>query len=162
MSIEFNTEDQLIKGVINHGVEILSHSLTDADLSRYTSRVQSEKLNYPIPKKQLDNIDWFMPYEYKNMDIEAFLFELCPKENRQRLEIELSEYRKRNLLSLLKQMKYIIDTLRKHKLVWGVGRGSSVASYTLFLLGVHKIDSVKYNLPLEEFFKGEQKCQQEV
>ena len=51
-------------------------------------------------------------------------------------------------------MKYIIDTLRENNVVWGVGRGSSVASYVLFLLGVHKIDSVKYNLPLEEFFKG--------
>jgi DNA polymerase III alpha subunit len=36
-----------------------------------------------------------------------------------------------------------------------VGRGSSVASYVLFLIGVHKIDPIKYELPIEEFFKGE-------
>jgi hypothetical protein len=30
-----------------------------------------------------------------------------------------------------------------------------VASYVLHIIGVHKIDSVKYNLPIEEFFKGE-------
>ena len=52
-------------------------------------------------------------------------------------------------------MKYIVDTLRENKVLWGVGRGSSVSSYVLFLIGIHKIDSVKYNLPIEEFFKGE-------
>jgi len=56
---------------------------------------------------------------------------------------------------LLRQMKYIVDTLRKHNILWGVGRGSSVASYTLFLMGVHHIDSIKYNIPVNEFFKGE-------
>jgi DNA polymerase III alpha subunit len=72
----------------------------------------------------------------------------------QRVNIELAEYEKRGLLMLLKQMKYIIDTLKENNIVWGVGRGSSVASYTLFLMGVHRIDSIKYNIPLNEFFKG--------
>jgi DNA polymerase III alpha subunit len=53
-------------------------------------------------------------------------------------------------------MKYVVDTLRENNIVWGVGRGSSVASYVLHLIGVHKIDSIKYNIPIEEFFKGEQ------
>jgi DNA polymerase III alpha subunit len=52
-------------------------------------------------------------------------------------------------------MKYVVDTLRNNQVVWGVGRGSSVASYVLFIIGVHKIDSVKYKLPINEFFKGE-------
>ena len=57
------------------------------------------------------------------------------------------------MLDVLKSMKYIVDTLRENGIIWGVGRGSSVASYVLFLIGVHKIDSVKYNIPIEEFFK---------
>jgi len=52
-------------------------------------------------------------------------------------------------------MKYVVDTLRSNSIVWGVGRGSSVASYVLFIIGVHKIDSVKYKLAINEFFKGE-------
>ena len=83
------------------------------------------------------------------------LIDLCPKENLDRLTLELSLYRKHNMIDLLRTMKYVIDTLRKNNIVWGVGRGSSVASYALFLLGVHKIDSVKYSLPIDEFFKGE-------
>jgi DNA polymerase III alpha subunit len=97
-----------------------------------------------------------MPDEYQRMNIEEFLVNQCPRENQDRLLSEISEYKRRDLLNLLRQMKYIVDTLRKNNIVWGVGRGSSVASYVLFLLGVHKIDSVKYNLPIEEFFKGEQ------
>ena len=53
-------------------------------------------------------------------------------------------------------MKYVVDTLRDNNIVWGVGRGSSVSSYVLYLIGIHKIDSVKYALPIDEFFKGEQ------
>jgi DNA polymerase III alpha subunit len=50
-------------------------------------------------------------------------------------------------------MKYLVDTLRKNNVVWGVGRGSSVASYILYLIGVHKVDSIKYNLDINEFLK---------
>jgi DNA polymerase III alpha subunit len=59
------------------------------------------------------------------------------------------------LIPVLRAMKYVVDTLRSNNIVWGVGRGSSVASYVLFIIGVHKIDSVKYKLPINEFFKGE-------
>lgn len=97
--------------------------------------------------------DWFIPEEYKNMDIEGYLAHVCPKENYQRLIEELQEYRERNLLPLLKVLKYLVDTLRKHKVLWGVGRGSSVASYVLYLLEVHRIDSVKYQLDWHEFLK---------
>jgi DNA polymerase III alpha subunit len=50
-------------------------------------------------------------------------------------------------------MKYLVDTLRKNIIVWGVGRGSSVASYILYLIGVHRIDSLYYDLDIAEFLK---------
>jgi DNA polymerase III alpha subunit len=96
---------------------------------------------------------WHMPDEYKKMDIEGFLVYACPKENYQRLIDELHEYRARNMLDLLRWLKYLVDTCRQYNIVWGVGRGSSVASYVLFLLGVHKIDSVKYNLDWHDFLR---------
>ena len=65
-------------------------------------------------------------------------------------------FAKNDMIPVLKTMKYVVDTLRKNNIVWGVGRGSSVSSYVLFLIGIHKIDSIKYNLPIEEFFKGDQ------
>jgi DNA polymerase III alpha subunit len=66
---------------------------------------------------------------------------------------ELILYQERNLFDLLRFLKYLIDTLKKNKIVWGVGRGSSVASYVLYLLGVHKINSLYYDLDIKEFLK---------
>jgi DNA polymerase III alpha subunit len=97
--------------------------------------------------------DWFMPTEYRNMDIEGFLVNRCPKENYSRLVEELQEFRSRNMIDILRVLKYVVDTLRDKNVLWGVGRGSSVASYALFLIGVHKIDSVKYDLDWREFLR---------
>lgn len=102
---------------------------------------------------KINQKNWFMPDEYKIMDIEGYLVHSCPKQNYQRLIDELREFRSRDLLDLLRWLKYLVDTCRSNNIVWGVGRGSSVASYSLFLLGVHKIDSIKYDLDMIEFFK---------
>ena len=57
------------------------------------------------------------------------------------------------MIDLLRWLKYFVDTMRSNNLTWGVGRGSSVASYVLYLLGVHKVDSIKYKLDLKEFLR---------
>ena len=98
--------------------------------------------------------NWRMPKEYKELDIAAYVLGLCKEEHElQRVGEELILYQERNLFDLLRYLKYLIDTLRKNNIVWGVGRGSSVASYILFLIGVHKIDSLYYNLNIDEFLK---------
>ena len=102
---------------------------------------------------QAHQSNWQMPNEYKSMDIEGFLVHVCPKENYQRLLDELDAYRARNMIDLLRWLKYFVDTCEKEGVVWGVGRGSSVASYVLFLIGVHSIDSIKYNLDWQEFLR---------
>lgn len=150
-----STEEILARSVLLHGPEILEKCLVNpVAVEKYLNRIYQEKLDYPIPKDKIDIKNWLIPREYKNMDIEGFLVNQCPKENQERLIKELQLYHKHDMLIVLKAMKYIVDTLRKNDIVWGVGRGSSVASYVLYLIGVHKIDSVKYDLPIEEFFKG--------
>jgi len=104
-------------------------------------------------KENLDLHAWYLPDEYKNMDIEGHLVCICPKQDYQRMIDELQEFRSRNMLDLLRWLKYFVDTCRKNNIVWGVGRGSSVASYVLFLLGVHKIDPIKYKLDWREFLR---------
>ncbi len=151
-----NSTDELIEGILNFGPEILNNCLYDPenpDVLQYIEHVNQEHLNYPVPPTALHINNWYIPNEYKDLDIEKYLVSICPKENYDRLSLELDLYRKKDMLVLLKTMKYIVDTLRTNNIVWGVGRGSSVASYVLFLLGVHKVDSIKYNLPIEEFFK---------
>lgn len=155
MWTEDNQEKDLIKGILIHGVDILDKCKVSFDLGKYISKINQEHLDYPVPVHHINSDNWFIPQKYKDIDIEQYLIEICPVENLERLKIELELYKANNLIMLLKCMKYVVDILRENRIVWGVGRGSSVASYTLFLLGVHKIDSVKYNLPIEEFFKGE-------
>ncbi len=116
-----------------------------------------EPINSPtLTSEQVDKAyqeQWNMPDEYKNMDIEGFLVNQCPKQNYQRLMDELAAYKARNMLDLLRWLKYFVDTCSKESVVWGVGRGSSVASYVLYLIGVHSIDPIKYNLDWQEFLR---------
>jgi len=156
MWTENNTIEQLVNGVIKYGPDILANCQTSENLKKYLDRIEIERLDYPIPPSKINQNNWFVPYEYQNFDIEKFLVEICPIENISRVHEELRLYKIHNMIPVLKTMKYIVDTLDKNKIVWGVGRGSSVASYILYLMGVHNVDSVKYNLPIEEFFKGEQ------
>jgi DNA polymerase III alpha subunit len=65
----------------------------------------------------------------------------------------MAEYKSRNMLDLLRWLKYFVDTCEKEGVVWGIGRGSSVASYILYLIGVHSVDSIKYNLDWQEFLR---------
>lgn len=151
-----NTEQQLIEGVLRHGPDILENCLILDDLSQYFNRLDQERLDYPRPKNHININNWHIPKDYKNLDIKQYCISLCKsQEELDRINLELDLYQYHNMLPVLNVMKYIVDTLRKNNVVWGVGRGSSVASYTLYLIGVHKIDSIKYKLPIEEFFKGE-------
>ena len=104
-----------------------------------------------------------LPKEYKSCNIKELLTERCITDvEKQRVNDEYIEFEKRGLVPVLKFLNYFVETLRKNNIVWGVGRGSSVASYCLYLLGVHKIDSIKYNLDMEEFLKWEKLEQHEV
>ena len=98
--------------------------------------------------------NWYMPASYKEMDISKWLLDQCrTDEELQRVGKELLMYQDRKLLVLLQFMKYFVDIMRKNGIIWGVGRGSSVASYCLFLIGVHKVDALFYDLEIEEFLK---------
>lgn len=154
-----NTDENLLQGILKHGPDILENCLVDINdpnIENYLQRVRDEKLDYPFPlAEEPKGRKWFIPKEYREMDIEKFLIEQCPKENYDRVVEELNLYKKHGMLDVLKVMKYLVDIMRKNSIVWGVGRGSSVSSYCLYLIGIHKIDSVKYRLPISDFFKGE-------
>jgi DNA polymerase III alpha subunit len=97
---------------------------------------------------------WHMPEEYKNLDIAEYILSLCDSDAKlQRCGEELLLFQERNLFDLLRYLKYLVDTLKANNMIWGVGRGSSVASYVLYLLGVHRIDSMFYDLDAREFLR---------
>jgi DNA polymerase III alpha subunit len=57
------------------------------------------------------------------------------------------------LFDVLKYLKYLVDVMTQNQLIWGVGRGSSVASFVLYKIGVHRVDSLYYDLDIKEFLK---------
>jgi len=119
-----------------------------------------ELIEYIDSTRSIEDFDnnnqsnWYMPIEYKEIDIAKFVLDQCTNEAElQRAGEELILFQERNMFVLLQYLKYLVDTMRKHNIVWGVGRGSSVASFVLFLLGVHRINSLYYDLSIDEFIK---------
>lgn len=97
---------------------------------------------------------WFMPDQYKQLDIAEHVLSLCQSDAElQRCGQELLLYQERNLFDLLRYLKYLVDLMTQNRLIWGVGRGSSVSSYVLYKLGVHRVDSLYYELDPTEFLR---------
>jgi len=71
----------------------------------------------------------------------------------QRVVTELELFIQHNMIEVLKYLKYLVDTMRQNNILWGVGRGSSVASFCLYLLDVHRVNSLKYKLDIHEFLR---------
>ncbi len=125
------------------------------DLENFPELVEYQQSNLSTEEfDALQQSKWHMPNSYKEMDIARFILEQCATDAElQRAGEELLLFQERDMFDLLKYMKYMVDTMREHNIVWGVGRGSSVASFVLYLIGIHKINSLYYDLSIDEFIK---------
>ena len=141
----------------------IKNALVDAviEFDGFLSIERTPKLKqYQTLDKSLKEFDkekqntWYLPEEYATMDIAKWVLDQCKSEPElQRAGQELLMFQERNMFMLLCYMKYLVDTMRKHNIVWGVGRGSSVSSYVLYLIGIHRINSLTYDLSIDEFLK---------
>jgi DNA polymerase III alpha subunit len=156
--------DLLMQG---RGIDSLKNIVVDNtvnidELARFIERPES-LLTWTFPYNQETSVpefhlvqqtNWHMPDKYKQLDIAEYILSLCNNEEElQRCGTELLLYQERDLFNLLKYLKYLVDVMIENKVIWGVGRGSSVASYVLYKLGVHRIDSMFYNLDPQEFLR---------
>jgi DNA polymerase III alpha subunit len=137
------------------------------EIDSFNAQVEPEDhLNPPTDAVRLD-FSWQLPEKYLQLDIyeavgrayEAASAELhasyTPAQRDlalSRVAAELAEFERRGLTNFLRTIIYVIDVFREKQVIWGVGRGSSCASYVLFLLGLHAVDPIKFDVPLEEFF----------
>lgn len=132
---------QLVQLLENH--EFLNTWQTNSDKSITVQQFDAENQS-----------NWFMPDKYKQFDVAEYVLGLCKtQEELQRVGHELLLFQERDLFNVLRYMKYLVDVMRENNLVWGVGRGSSVASYVLYLLGVHRVNSMFYDLDVNEFLR---------
>ena len=148
-------EDDIIELLLlNKQAKILPRNVQSFKV--FESTCKSYGINNPFElDSSTEDITWNMPEDYRRLDIKKHIESNYMLNNTQlaRVDLELDEFEQRNLSDLLRFLVYFVDTVRTNNIVYGVGRGSSIASYVLYLLKVHRIDSFKYNLDIKEFLK---------
>lgn len=152
MYVEDNDIVELI--LANRQVKILPNNKTS--YIEFEKNCKQFGLLFPFElDNDSDTITWNMPDNYSQLDIKEHIINKhkLNKEQLLRVDKELAEFKQRNLIDLLRFLVYFVDQLRTNNVVYGVGRGSSIASYVLYLIGVHRIDSLRYNLDIKEFLK---------
>jgi DNA polymerase III alpha subunit len=141
--------------VVDHDVD-LEHSIQIMqEPSAMMQWTFPENSDIAVPDwDHLQQQHWHMPDSYKTMDIAVHVLDLCNTDAElQRCGEELILYQERGLMDLLRYLRYLVDVMRDNKVIWGVGRGSSVASFVLYKLGVHRINSLHYELDPTEFLR---------
>lgn len=166
--------DMIYSGNIDKCHIVLCDSSDDVD--KFNTAMEEQGMSplqkyipLDVDEKTFDGVcqsEWFMPDEYKEINPNKWLEAKCmeklqindPVALRDtqewiRVTDELTEYMSRGMYPLLQYMIYLVDFMRENNIVWGVGRGSSVASYVLYLIGVHRIDSIQFGLDWKEFLR---------
>jgi DNA polymerase III alpha subunit len=160
------TEDELVHHLrVNPQADISQAALINA--SSY-NRALADMFSESNPLTQWQDCDWdqqwhqtqqntwLMPQSWADIDIAQLLLERCDGEAElQRMAQELLMFQDRELLPMLNYLHYLVETLRSQDVVLGVGRGSSVASFALYKLGVHRVNSLYWDLDINEFLKGD-------
>jgi len=157
-------ENDLCNLFLQDPTRVVKHAYIEEDIKLDTTLVNTANLQHlekymdvGISVAEFDRINqsnWHMPESYKTFDIAKYVLDKCTTEEElQRVGDELLKFQERDMFVLLRYLKYLVDTMRENKVVWGVGRGSSVASYVLYLIGVHRINSLYYQLSIDEFLK---------
>lgn len=119
-----------------------------------------------IDETVIDSQVWNIPDHYRSLSMGDIINHLMDRQDElidpddpsyerrlSRIHQEMVEYNRTDRLDVIKLMMYIVDELTKQGIVWGVGRGSSASSYVLYLIGVHDVDSVAYDLNFNDFMK---------
>lgn len=145
--------DRHIKSIIIDKPILISDIIDMSLLPEFVQHTTTDDLSVLEFDEHLQS-KWMIPESYKDFDIASYVLDLCQTEEElQRVGKELIMYQEREMFPLLIYLKYLVDIMREHNIVWGVGRGSSVSSFVLFLIGIHRINSLYYDLSIDEFLK---------
>jgi DNA polymerase III alpha subunit len=144
-----------------HGIEKLYVTSITPEILAYNS-ISDHELKIKTECNVKFPPEWKLPGQYKyDLNLEDYLIGLVDRiekddlyEKRvERLSTEIWMFKQLKLEDVLRTLIYVIDVMKEKKVIWGVGRGSSCSSYLLYLLGLHEVDSVKYDIEITDFIK---------
>lgn len=114
-----------------------------------------------------ESFQWNIPIEYFELNVKEVIYKRLKVEFDQncfskhdedlridRVKSELILWEDRGLIDVLRLLMYVVDTFVETNTIWGTGRGSSCCSYILYLIGVHDVDSIQYDLDIKDFFRA--------
>lgn len=151
--IHQNQEENDIIESLFAGTSITKLKLPDDTFDEY-KMVQFELSLPDISENPSFSYNWLMPEEYKHIDLREYFTALCDTEEEiVRANEEITLFEVADQINLVKYLIYLTDYMKENNFIWGIGRGSSVSVFLFYLIGLHKVHSVKYNLDYSDFFK---------
>lgn len=143
-------QDKPISNLFSDNAEIFnkSNKLLDTNFNELI------EIDGPI----YENVNWFeywdTPLKYKDINILDYVFNKCSNNSElERCYDEYELFKKYDMIPVLQHCCFLVDHWRENGIVWGVGRGSSVSSFILFLIGINRINPLKFNLDISDFLR---------
>ena len=164
VSLEF-LYDHLLDGKKASQVFVSKEDLDSDEVTNYNKRFYNDQISQKVETNPIST-EWIIPESYATIDLSNCIIELLKKEielmdfsdediktRYYRTRMEYRIWKQRNLLDMLRTLIYVVNTFNENNIIWGTGRGSSCASYILYLIGLHQVDSVAYDLDIGDFFR---------
>jgi len=157
--------DEILKCKKIYNMHLSKELYESEEVQKYNENFPKHSIGF---KKDIKDIrtEWVIPEKYKELDVVEYVNKCMLSEIKRyslkgkdlevrffRMKMELRVWTERGQLDMLRTMIYVVETFRDKNIVWGTGRGSACASYILYLIGLHQVDSVKYELDIGEFFR---------
>lgn len=157
-----NLRNLILQGKSISHLNIIQDSETEL-FQQYQSELLSETITFLDAPEELLSFEefhencakeWVFPVIYQQINVKTWLLDKCKTQNEvDRVNEEYKLFEERNLIMLLRLFIFLVNYMRENELIWGIGRGSAVSSFCLYLIGIHRVDSLKYDLNIKDFLK---------
>lgn len=161
-------EPEVVPELFLRGVQPQSIRVTEVTdaVQQFNSLVEEQDHIKPVSQEPVQiKFDWLIGQDLLEADLAEIIGDAFSEKIKtlnyteeellkaaERLAFEIEEIKLRGMEEFFKTVIFVIRTFRSKGIVWGVGRGSSCASYALFILGLHVVDCIKFDVPASEFF----------
>jgi hypothetical protein len=147
------------------GLTCLDDGSENKDVRHFNERNPARLIQIETPgdEDEVPPVDAYyfnLPDAYWDIHLEEFLatklvekFSDPTDQYLDRLALEIQMMADRQMDEFIRTLIYMVDVFEANQVVHGLGRGSSCASLVLYLIGIHMVDPVEYDIPITEFLR---------